>query len=355
MVVTVDRDLFGNGKLVKISDLLLGPGPDPCKPDPSQTDMAVFQSPLQDCGNTAEMFQDWVIYSTILTYNPTAPAGIPISRTNAAIVPIQCFYPRHGNVSSKAIKPTWAPFSTTVSSSEKLAFNLQLMTSDWRDISPPFFKLGDIMYLQASVDIQNHAPMILFVDSCVATTTPDENSDPRYEIIADNGCLMDGMQDDASSAFISPRVQPNELQFTVDAFIFLNLDISEIFITCNLRAVPVTQVPDDLNKACSFSKSSNSWSAVEGPSNICQCCATKTCVTPASRSDEQQMVSTLGPLTVVRPHSSLGLKKAEQTDVVEFWALAAVGGVSLVFVAVCAALIGKTLAKPKQLVFTVEK
>ncbi|KAM9312174.1 zona pellucida sperm-binding protein 3-like [Gastrophryne carolinensis] len=303
-----------------------------------------------------KMFQDWVIYSTILTYNPTAPAGIPISRTNAAIVPIQCFYPRHGNVSSKAIKPTWAPFSTTVSSSEKLAFNLQLMTSDWRDISPPFFKLGDIMYLQASVDIRNHAPMILFVDSCVATTTPDENSDPRYEIIADNGCLMDGMQDDASSAFISPR----------------------IFITCNLRAVPVTQVPDDLNKACSFSKSSNSWSAVEGPSNICQCCATKTCVTPASRSgqsrgwgssfgrrvgrvrreaadDEQQMVSTLGPLTVVRPHSSLGLKKAEQTDVVEFWALAAVGGVSLVFVAVCAALIGKTLAKPKQLVFTVEK
>ncbi|CAI9612215.1 unnamed protein product [Staurois parvus] len=75
------------------------------------------------------MIRDWVIYTTNLTYSPTS--SIPIIRTNPAVVPIMCFYYRHGNVSSQAIKPTWVPFSTTVSSEERLSFSLVLMTEDW--------------------------------------------------------------------------------------------------------------------------------------------------------------------------------------------------------------------------------
>ncbi|XP_069805467.1 zona pellucida sperm-binding protein 3-like [Dendropsophus ebraccatus] len=139
-------------------------------------------------GTSPAMTPDWLIYNSILRYTPTSPSNVPITRFNPAVVPIKCFYPRHGNVSSKAIKPTWIPFSSTVTSEERLAFSLRLMTADWSAPSQSLvFQLGDMFFIEASLDTQNHAPMILFVDSCVATITPDVTSTPRYEIISNNG------------------------------------------------------------------------------------------------------------------------------------------------------------------------
>ncbi|XP_069805400.1 zona pellucida sperm-binding protein 3-like isoform X3 [Dendropsophus ebraccatus] len=227
------------------------------------------------------MTPDWLIYNSILRYTPTSPSNVPITRFNPAVVPIKCFYPRHGNVSSKAIKPTWIPFSSTVTSEERLAFSLRLMTADWSAPSQSLvFQLGDMFYIEASLDTQNHAPMILFVDSCVATITPDVTSTPRYEIISNNGCLMDGMQEDSSSVFVSPRPQADTLRFIVDAFRFTDSAVSLIYITCTLRAAAIDQTPDPVNKACSYNKASSSWSPVEGSSGICQCCATGNCAAP---------------------------------------------------------------------------
>ncbi|XP_069805393.1 zona pellucida sperm-binding protein 3-like isoform X2 [Dendropsophus ebraccatus] len=228
-----------------------------------------------------QMTPDWLIYNSILRYTPTSPSNVPITRFNPAVVPIKCFYPRHGNVSSKAIKPTWIPFSSTVTSEERLAFSLRLMTADWSAPSQSLvFQLGDMFYIEASLDTQNHAPMILFVDSCVATITPDVTSTPRYEIISNNGCLMDGMQEDSSSVFVSPRPQADTLRFIVDAFRFTDSAVSLIYITCTLRAAAIDQTPDPVNKACSYNKASSSWSPVEGSSGICQCCATGNCAAP---------------------------------------------------------------------------
>ncbi|XP_077327663.1 zona pellucida sperm-binding protein 3-like isoform X2 [Lithobates pipiens] len=378
MVVNVQRDFYGIGKLIKPSDLSLGP--QGCKPDPQSTDTTVtFQINLQDCGNLVQITQDWLIYTTNLTYSPTS--SIPIIRTNPAVVPIMCFYYRHGNVSSQAVKPTWVPFSTTVSSEERLSFSLVLMTEDWRGPrSSPIYQLGDILYIQASVDARNQIAMILYVDRCVATISPDATSSPSYDLITDNGCLVDGTQADSSSAFIAPRVQTNTLQFTVDAFRFLGNDVSLIYMTCYLRAAAATQVPDPMNKACSYSQATNGWSAVEGPSSICQCCGTSgTCSNPTGLTggrsrfgrprafgkrealnepnmEEQQSVTTLGPLLVIGPKQddlAAAVTKEEPTPT-ELWWLVAVGCLSLLVVAVCTVFIVKSLKKP-QYVLSVEK
>ncbi|CAI9540143.1 unnamed protein product [Staurois parvus] len=63
----------------------------------------------------------------------------------------------------------------------------------------------------------------------------------------------------------------------VDAFRFLNEDKSMIYITCELRVTAASQAPDSMNKACSYRKSTSSWSALEGSNDICQCCDTGTC------------------------------------------------------------------------------
>ncbi|XP_075054322.1 zona pellucida sperm-binding protein 3-like isoform X1 [Mixophyes fleayi] len=375
MVVTVERDLYGNGKLVKASDLTLGPLS--CKPGPQSTGTSVvFENGLQECGNSLQMTPDWLIYITNLKYSPTSPSGVPITRTNPAVVPIQCFYPRHGNVSSNAIKPTWVPFSTTVSSEERLSFSLQLMTDDWSaPRSSSVFQLGDMFSIEASVDTQNHVPMILFIDRCVATVSPDVSSNPHYEIITSNGCLMDGKQEDSSSAFRSPRPQPDKLQFMVDAFRFIGTDVSVVYLTCYLKAAAVNQAPDAMNKACSYRKTSSSWFAVEGSNAICQCCDTGNCAAGQSRrlvsggrprglgkreiaagpSTEEHGLATLGPLLVVGAEPVQASRTTAESEHLELWVLVTIVSVSLVVVVGCFILTIKHVLKRRANVLVVEE
>ncbi|XP_075433946.1 zona pellucida sperm-binding protein 3-like [Ascaphus truei] len=356
MVVNVQRDLFGTGKLVKATDMTLGP--QLCPPSSQSTDTTlIFQAGLHECGNDLQMTPEWLVYSTNLTYSPTASRNSPIIRTNPAVVLIQCYYPRYSNVSSKPIKPTWVPFSSTVSVEEKLSFSLFLMTDDWSSQrTSTVFQLGDIFHIEASVDTGNHVPMTIYVDSCVATLSPDVNSNPRYEIIALNGCLLDGKLEDSSSTFRSPRPQPDKLQIMIDAFRFTGIDASTIYITCHLRAAAANQAPNALHKACSFSKASNTWSPVEGPSNTCSCCETGNCVAAAGQSrrnnpphnrrpgkrevalgpHSEQAFATLGPLLVVGPPDyKASASKQETKRMAEIWVLVAVGVLCVVVMSGC--------------------
>ncbi|KAI4551724.1 hypothetical protein MJT46_017976 [Ovis ammon polii x Ovis aries] len=277
LVVTVDKDLFGTGKLIRPADLTLGP--DNCEPLAStDTDGVVrFSVGLHECGNILQVTDDALVYSTFLLHSPRPAGNLSILRTNRVEVPIECHYPRHGNVSSWAIQPTWVPFRTTVFSEEKLVFSLRLMEENWSaEKMTPTFQLGDRAHLQAQVHTGSHVPLRLFVDHCVATLTPDWSTSPYHTIVDFHGCLVDGLTD-ASSAFKAPRPKPEILQFTVDVFHFANDSRNMIYITCHLKVTPVDRVPDQLNKACSFSKSSNRWSPVEGPTDICRCCSKGRC------------------------------------------------------------------------------
>ncbi|XP_039346201.1 zona pellucida sperm-binding protein 3-like [Mauremys reevesii] len=67
-----------------------------------------------------------LLYSTSLSYSPTPASNPTILRTSPAVIPIECHYLRKDNVSSRAIKLTWVPFSSTLSV-ERLDFSLHLM------------------------------------------------------------------------------------------------------------------------------------------------------------------------------------------------------------------------------------
>lgn len=49
------------------------------------------------------------------------------------------------------------------------------------------FQLGEVLHFQAGVDAENHAPLRLFVDSCVATPAPERGSSPQYAFIDFSG------------------------------------------------------------------------------------------------------------------------------------------------------------------------
>ncbi|XP_009921651.2 zona pellucida sperm-binding protein 3-like [Haliaeetus albicilla] len=278
MVVTVHRDLFGMGRLVRAADLTLGS--DACLPavwSAAET-VVTFVAGLHECGSTLRVTPDALVYSTTLNYKPI-PAGNPvIVRTSPAVVPIECYYPRRDNVSSNGVKPTWMPFRSTLSSEEKLSFSLHLMNDDWStERVSTVFQLGDVLHFQAGVNTENHAPLRLFVDNCVATPTPDRSSSPQYAFIDFSGCLVDGQLDDATSTFISPRPRQDVLQFAVDAFKFAGDSSNLIYISCHLKVSLADQAPDPLNKACSFNKASNLWAPVEGSRDVCSCCEMRSC------------------------------------------------------------------------------
>ncbi|MGH0114698.1 UNVERIFIED_CONTAM: hypothetical protein FKN15_034522 [Acipenser sinensis] len=43
--------------------------------------------------------------------------------------------------------------------------------------------LGDILHVEASVAVDNHVPLRLYVDSCIATLSNNKDSEPRYAIV----------------------------------------------------------------------------------------------------------------------------------------------------------------------------
>uniref|UniRef100_A0ABM5EXV4 Zona pellucida sperm-binding protein 3 n=1 Tax=Pogona vitticeps TaxID=103695 RepID=A0ABM5EXV4_9SAUR len=277
VVVTVNRDLFGTGRPIKATDLTLGSlGCQPTSYDAAQ-DLVTFAVGLHECGSTLQMTPESLVYSISLYYNPTPSASAIILRTSPAEVPIECHYPRKNNVSSKAIKPTWVPFTSTLSAEEKLSFFLRLMNEDWSaERVSNGYQLGDVMHIQADVNTENHVPLRLFVDNCVATLSPGRDSTPQYSIIDYKGCLIDG-RSDASSAFLSPRLREDSLRFTVEVFRFSEDPRDLIYITCHLKVSAVDRAPDHEHKACSFNKASDSWIPVEGTQSICACCESRNC------------------------------------------------------------------------------
>lgn len=94
-----------------------------------------------------------------------------------------------------------------------------------------------------------------------------EEKVPLHTTLDFHSCLVDGLLD-ASSAFKALLYQA--FPFTVNVFHFANVSRNTIYITCYLKVNLVDQVPDQLNKACSFSKFSNSWSPVEDTADICE-------------------------------------------------------------------------------------
>uniref|UniRef100_A0A673KYY8 Zona pellucida sperm-binding protein 3 n=1 Tax=Sinocyclocheilus rhinocerous TaxID=307959 RepID=A0A673KYY8_9TELE len=181
---------------------------------------------------------------------------------------------RKHNVSSNALHPTWIPYVAAKAGEEQLHFSLKLMTDDWRYERPSnAYFLGDFINLEASVVRANHVPLRVFVESCAATLGPSGEAATMYTFIENSGCLMDAKLTNSRSRFMS-RIQDDKLQFQIEAFRFKQDSLGMIYVTCHLKATTTSSPTDMMNKACSFVKETNSWTAVNGDDQVCGCCET---------------------------------------------------------------------------------
>uniref|UniRef100_A0A671LAH4 Zona pellucida sperm-binding protein 3 n=1 Tax=Sinocyclocheilus anshuiensis TaxID=1608454 RepID=A0A671LAH4_9TELE len=267
VLVEVKKDLFSNGQLIQPSGLSMGGCP--VVGEDSASRVLIFEYELQDCNSVLMMTEDELVYTFAVTYTPEALAGTPITRTNGAVVGVQCHYQRFYNVSSNALRPTWVPYASTEVGEEVLLFTLKLMMDDWSYQRPSnLYFLGDVINIEASVKVYTHVPLRVFVDRCVATQVPDVNALPRYSFIENHGCLVDAKATASSSGFM-PRTQEDEIRFQLEAFMFQGGYSPSIYITCIVKATLASAPSDALRKSCSFS---NGWLAADGNHQACGCC-----------------------------------------------------------------------------------
>ncbi|XP_044037915.1 zona pellucida sperm-binding protein 3-like [Siniperca chuatsi] len=309
MIIVVKADLYKNGRLVSPRELFLGETEDSqssqCRAVAAGDAEYVIEAGLQDCGSKLTISEDSVIYSNNLIISPVASYH-GITRTTHAVVPVSCHYKRTHFVSSYTQQQQQPPL--TLSPPAKYStghFSLKLMTDDWTsEMFTSVFYLGDPLHLEASYTGPDSGRRRLFIDSCVATLSPDATSVPRYYFIENHGCLVDAKEGGSNTLF-QPRTRAYSLQLQLDAFLFHQDSRNSIYITCQLKATSEMWKSCPINKACNYEHSR--WKNVDGSDDVCRCCDS-TC--SRSWNDETNLrrlipadimacgTVTLGPLTI---------------------------------------------------------
>ncbi|XP_035511055.1 zona pellucida sperm-binding protein 3-like [Morone saxatilis] len=273
MIIVVKPDLYKNGRLVSPDELFLGEAEhsqsSQCRAVAAGDTEYVIEAGLQDCGSKLTISEDSVSYSNKLIVSPAASYH-GITRTTHAVVPVSCHYKRTHFVSSNAQQPPLTLSASAKHSTGSSTFSLQLMTDDWtNEESSSVFYLGDLLHLQASYTGPGSGQRRLFIDSCVATLSPDRTSVPRYYFIENHGCLTYAKEGGSDSLF-QPRTKAHSLQLQLNAFLFHQDSRNSIFITCQLKATSEMWESSPKNKACNYVHSR--WKNVDGSNNVCRCC-----------------------------------------------------------------------------------
>ncbi|KAI3359254.1 hypothetical protein L3Q82_002772 [Scortum barcoo] len=178
MIIEVKADLYKNGCPVSPGELFLGEAEhwqsSQCRAvTAGDSNEYIIEAALQDCGSTS---RKTVIYSNKLIISPAAGYH-GITRVTNAVVPVSCHYKRTHFVSSGAQQPPLIFSTSAKHPAGNSDFSLKLMTDDWTSerVSTVFF-LGDPLHLKASYTGADSGRGRLFIDSCVATLSPDTTS-----------------------------------------------------------------------------------------------------------------------------------------------------------------------------------
>ncbi|XP_024118218.1 zona pellucida sperm-binding protein 3 isoform X1 [Oryzias melastigma] len=273
MEVVVKADMFETGLNVdgghlRLGSNSLGSGGE-CGAVQKGEDEFTIWALLSDCGTKLSSTEEKIIYSNVLIYSPE-PSADGLLRFEAATIPVECHYDRRYSVDGISLESTWVPSVSTMSVNDQIDFSLKLMTGDWQFERDSYtYFLADPINFEVSAIVENHIPLRVYVDHCVATATPEAEATLRYDFIDNKGCLVDAYLTNSRARFL-PRAEEHVLRFQLEAFRFYQEPSNQIYITCAVKAVPAVQTVNSQNRACSFIE--NRWQSVDGGDQVCRSC-----------------------------------------------------------------------------------
>uniref|UniRef100_A0A3Q1I155 ZP domain-containing protein n=1 Tax=Anabas testudineus TaxID=64144 RepID=A0A3Q1I155_ANATE len=246
-----------------------------CFPTSVTASEAVFNAYFNDCNFRMLVTGDRLIYTNDLTYDSSSGSDLqPLTQL------VVCSFKR-----PKGWRPQMYDSVFNTYGLGQLVFQLSFMNDDFSGpAASTSFPLGSFIPLKASVEQEHHQPLLLLLEKCVASTTPELQPDSNlYPIVNNKGCLMDSK---TSRSKFEPREETSEIRLSLQAFRFSLGE--EVSIHCELGVWDPTSL-DHSKKACHYVKY-HGWELLDNPvkSNLCNCCDSS-CNSRKTRSIEQSM------------------------------------------------------------------
>ncbi|KAJ8001798.1 hypothetical protein DPEC_G00173170 [Dallia pectoralis] len=233
-----------------------------------------FDFYLNGCGMELESTPDRVYYSTVLKYEPKATSGIV--RELPFSVPLECSYNRFHRSYKVGFLPRLRGRTLFRALEAKVGgVTITPHDSSWNELpAGATYPLGRPMFFEVKVS-SGSRDQAVYVNSCFMTAVPDASGTPKYTVIDNYGCMLDGIKTDQSK-FLS-RPSRTSLRFTVGAFIFQemvrlrhNRNVKKLYMHCEITMGNVRPTPSA--KSCNYDTETDSWLELHGGSSLCSCC-----------------------------------------------------------------------------------
>ncbi|KAM8851395.1 zona pellucida glycoprotein 3f, tandem duplicate 2 isoform 2-T4 [Spinachia spinachia] len=264
---------------------------------PSGEGEVYFNQKLAQCHFQRLLTRKHVTFTNELTYRPE-----PRSKPAAFVHAIECVYLRPPGV----VPPSLNPGAAVSEGRGGLVFNMALLNEQLSSVAKSnVVTLGSFLPIWATVEQKSHQPLLLLMEECMATSTPELHPGGAvHPIIGNKGCLVESLTENAQ---FLPRYQSSAVVLLLQAF---QLGVGEeVYIHCKLVAWD-PEALDETKKACHYKKESMRWELLDDPSksSICSCCDT-TCASRSKRGVELENnhfshFSVLGPLIIMDPSDS---------------------------------------------------
>uniref|UniRef100_W5M247 Zona pellucida sperm-binding protein 3 n=1 Tax=Lepisosteus oculatus TaxID=7918 RepID=W5M247_LEPOC len=292
MHIRVRKNLFGFR--CGAEELTLGSG---CKSNAASRHYIVFNYGLHECGNTPSIVKGQLVYSNVLRYVPSVAEG-QVRRSFPFTVPIQCHYNRYQRAYKVGYHPVWPRRSYFRHLQNNHSFVLTTTDARWDRLSSRItYLLGQPVYFQAV------APFIaegqrLFIHSCYATNSPDQQAEPRFTVIDNLGCMVDSKLSGCRSRFL-PSKRKDVLRFSVDAFTFDRKadKKTELYMHCTMAVANEGATPG--TKSCTYNRRKQRWEELYGDHDVCRCCDA-VCSGGRGTDDNRTITSKMVPIEAVK-------------------------------------------------------
>ncbi|XP_061572777.1 zona pellucida sperm-binding protein 3 [Cololabis saira] len=225
-----------------------------------------------DCGFHLESLPDYSSISIALKYNPTSP----VIRDMPFEILLQCRYPRlfysytvgfhpelQGGTFHKVLQPN---SSFSISSQDALGNEIP---------GSETYILGHPMYFEASGPDKttDSADEKIYINKCFVTASRDPTSQPKYTVIDNHGCMIDGKVTIQSKFLLGNSTSTQK--FSVGSFIFKDGTSTtspqvQFYIHCEMSLGPLT--PTSSSKACNYDHATYKWRELHGRDCVCACC-----------------------------------------------------------------------------------
>ncbi|XP_072513006.1 zona pellucida sperm-binding protein 3 [Salminus brasiliensis] len=234
---------------------------------------------INGCSGKRQENPDTVIYSNTLRYEPLESTELVIRELPFSVA-LECHYNKHHRSYQLGFFPE--VLEETIFVGLKSGASLTHVDENW-SILPPLrsYVIGQPMYFEVKAP-RNTKGKRVYLSKCYITTSPDLKSTPRYMVLDNYGCMVDGKTSTQSK--FHPSNDETTLRFSVGALVFKNVMSQPeskriMYIHCEMFLGP--QKPTPSAKSCSYTLSTKRWTELLGDDSVCTCCDSS-CPAPES-------------------------------------------------------------------------